>query len=317
VAPFIVQAWLERRWRIASLYTLAYGVICLFWIEYWPLATAWSGAASVVAVAPSGVAVPGAQAVSGFGARIVDLLRAFNLAGIGLMAKNLVRFAVWQNPLLVPLVAVGAAGAIRAGGTMRSLFAGLVLGAVAMLILLPYQGHGWGYRYLHGFLGSAALMAARAWMALTDDRSSWRRPAARAGFLGAAFISVLALLPLHAWQAHAFIDPYARANAAIRRSAADVVLLDESDSWFTVDLVRNDPYLRNRPLVFRLGALDDAQVADLCARHTVALFDAHVAGRYGIRVFSPSPADATALSRLRAVSRLACGSTRLPMREIE
>ena len=37
VAPFILQLWLDRRWRAALAYTVAYGLICLFWVSYWPI----------------------------------------------------------------------------------------------------------------------------------------------------------------------------------------------------------------------------------------------------------------------------------------
>ena len=45
VAPFVLQLWLRRRWGLGALYTLAYAAICLFWIEYWPLASWVSGVA--------------------------------------------------------------------------------------------------------------------------------------------------------------------------------------------------------------------------------------------------------------------------------
>ena len=59
----------------------------------------------------------------------------------------------------------------RAGGVLRALAAGIVLTLVAMLILLPYQDIGWGYRYVHGLIGSAALLAAFAWTVLTAQAS--------------------------------------------------------------------------------------------------------------------------------------------------
>jgi hypothetical protein len=37
-----------------------------------------------------------------------------------------------------------------------------------MFILLPYQGHGWGYRYLHGLIGSLSLLAGYGWIALSE-----------------------------------------------------------------------------------------------------------------------------------------------------
>jgi len=52
------------------------------------------------------------------------------------------------------------------------LVAGLVLTLLAMFMLLPYQGHGWGYRYLHGLIGSAALLGGYGWITLTGRISS-------------------------------------------------------------------------------------------------------------------------------------------------
>ncbi len=33
-APFVLQLWLDRRWRVAAAYTLAYAAICLFWLSF-------------------------------------------------------------------------------------------------------------------------------------------------------------------------------------------------------------------------------------------------------------------------------------------
>ncbi len=316
VAPFLFQALLERRWRVVALYSVAYGAIGLFWIEYWPIATSLSGPATIPALHHAAASTGGGGAIAVFGAHVIDLLRDFSFGGIGLMAKNLVRFAAWQNPLLVALVLTGAAAAFRSGGVLRALILGLTLCPLAMLVLLPYQGHGWGYRYLHGFLGSAALLAAHQWFKLCDAMQTRGRSVARVGFACAALMSIVVLAPMRAWQAHAFINPYARANSAILQSKAEIVLVDDNDAWFTRDLVRNDPYLESRPLVMRLASLSDEQVQQLCAGHTLALFDANVAGRFGIERDEPRPGQTPAVARLRVVSRLGCGIPRAPLREI-
>ncbi|MGH7023728.1 MAG: hypothetical protein ACREEB_09070, partial [Caulobacteraceae bacterium] len=59
VAPFVLQLWLDRRWRMAALYTLAYAAICLFWLDFAPLTLAAAGGA-----APVG-GVGGARALGG------------------------------------------------------------------------------------------------------------------------------------------------------------------------------------------------------------------------------------------------------------
>jgi len=294
-APFVLQLWLDRRWRLAALYTLAYGLIATFWIHY------WQGALAVVGAAP---AAPASVAASGFSAQALRLIGAFDpAAGALLMAANLIRFATWQNLLTPPLLVLSVVAAVRTGGATRALLAGIVLTAVAMFVLLPYQGHGWGYRYLHGLLGSACLLAAWRWSRMTE-RSAVGARSAQAAFMAAAAVSLLVLFPLRAWQTHAFVHPYAAAEAAIRRSPAQIVLVDGVGYWFGRDLVRNDPYLRNRPLVLYLGALTDRGARILCERYTVAVFDRDDAARFGI----PIVAGAGPSARAASIGHGACGA---------
>ena len=283
-APFVLQLWLERRWKAATLYTVAYVAICLFWTLYWPLVLALQG----VPLA-SGAELGGPWLV----ARVAGLIGKFDLADTGMMAKNLMRLMTWQNPLTIALSLCGFVGAFRVKGTMRSLALGLVLTTAVIFILLTYQGHGWGYRYLHGLLGSACLIAAFAWGRLTDRLDSPGNAAAGAAFVAIAAISLVVLLPIRAWQAHRFGRPYAAAEAAIRRSDAQIVLVHDNGIWFGQDLVRNDPYLRNRPLVMSLSALDESQMRFLCARYTISLFNSADARRFGIGTFRQTPAQGT------------------------
>jgi hypothetical protein len=54
-----------------------------------------------------------------------------------------------------------------------------------MTAILPYQGHGFGYRYLHAQMGDAALLGAYGWQRLGPWRDRlrggwwWPRWAAR------------------------------------------------------------------------------------------------------------------------------------------
>ncbi|MHB8529031.1 MAG: hypothetical protein ACYC8V_05910, partial [Caulobacteraceae bacterium] len=185
-APFILQLWLERRWRPAAFYTLAYAAICLFWIFYWTLAL------RTVGLAPPSSAHASA---GGFVAEVVGLVAAFNPADFGLMAKNLIRLMTWQNPLAVALALAGAAAAVRAKGMVRAMALGVALMAAAVFVLLAYQGYGWGYRYLHGALGSLCLLAAFEWDRLTESLSKRRKAAAGAVFLAVALASIAILLP--------------------------------------------------------------------------------------------------------------------------
>jgi hypothetical protein len=298
VAPFVLQLLLEKRWRLGGVYILAYAAICLFWVEYNSFAALAFGAP-----AAGGAAAAAATAAPGFYHHVLAVFAGNDIGFVGLMAKNLLRFVTWQNPLLAPLVIAGAVSAYRAKGAVRSLLLGLVLTVTAMTFVMSYQGHGWGYRYLHGLLGSAALLAARAWGELTADRVDRRGPAL--AFAALAAVSVFILLPVRALQAHGFVHPYALAHAAIAHDPADVVLVDDLNSWFTADLTRNDPYLGNRPKVMRLADLSGAQIRALCAVHTLDLFTPDEAARLGI--WRTHKFDSENVDRRALLSGASCG----------
>ena len=52
--------------------------------------------------------------------------------------------------------------------------------------------------------------------------------------------------------------------------------------------MRNDPYLRNRPLTFDIGALDEALIRELCSRMSVSVFDGKDAERFGVVRVDPT-----------------------------
>jgi hypothetical protein len=227
-----------------------------------------------------------------------------------------VRFVTWQNPLTPALVFAGAWVALRARGAQRSLLLGVLLTTLVMFIVLPYQGHGWGYRYLHGLLGSTCLLAAAAFDRLTRAVGPAERAAARIGFVLAAAVSVLVLLPVRAVQVHRFVTPYAVADQAVRHAGRDLVLVDDRGSLFTVDLVRNDPFLRNRPVVLSMGALGPKQMAILCAKRSIAVFDQSDARRFGIQTFLPPAVQSADLGRRAFLARARCGPNSLPIRNL-
>jgi len=275
VAPFILQSWLDRRWALGVVYTLVYAGACLFWLDYAVLAAGLVGA--------KGLGTAG-------GASWFATHAGVNLKGVGLMAKNLIRFATWQNLLTAPLFALGAIAAIRAKGAPRALMLGFIFTNLAAYGIMAYQGHGWGYRYVHGLLGSVCLIAAWTWSNLTKTLTVSDRTAGDGAMAAFAALSLLVLFPLRAWQTHAFVHPYALADAQIRAARTDGVIVDIAGSRFTMDLVRNDPYLANRPLVFYRPFVDEAGVRTLCAHHTLSVFDRSDAGRLGIATFETAPA---------------------------
>lgn len=272
-APFILQMLLERRWRLSAVYIASYGAIGMFWIVYWQLLLSGAG------IAPEAASAVG---TSWLASRLASLLANFSVYGIETMAQNLLRFAAWQNPLMLVLFVPGFALAWRAGGTMRPLAGGIVLTLLAMFILLPYQDIGWGYRYAHGLIGNVALLAASGWISLAATSDAGERRAAFGLVLAATAVSVLILAPIHAIQMRSAVAPYARASAEIASRKTDVVIVDAIAIYYGIDLVRNDPDLTNRPLTFDIGNLNERLVRDLCSRFTISVFDGKDAARFGI-----------------------------------
>jgi hypothetical protein len=300
VAPFVLQLWLDRRWRLASFYTLAYAAICAFWVAYWKLDMQLTG-----------VSMDGAVVSSGglFLDRIVLLVEKVQLAAVGQMGQSLLRFVTWQNPLTTPLFITGAFAAWRAKGHLRALLLGVVLTLVAMLIFVPTQTHGWGYRYLHGLLGSICLLAIWAWSWLTDPLPAPRRAAAMTAFGLACALSVLILLPVRAWQAWAYVRPYAAASAWIHSAPAQVVIVDHEGTpgFDPGTVIRNTPYLDRWPKVLALEAMDPDDVRQICARYSVMVFRGPDAALIGMDTL---PLTVTPrLQQLRDVmAQLKCGA---------
>jgi hypothetical protein len=304
VAPFVLQLWLERRWRLAALYTLAYAAICLFWLELSPVSLALAG----------GSIGRAAAGVGGLGGQVAALVGASHPPTVRSMAENLLRYVSWQGLLAAPLTAIGAVAAVRRPGPLRPIVASLVLTTALLFILMPYQGYGWGYRYWHGLIGPLALLATLGWRRLTEGLDG---AAANRILIAAAGVSAIVLLPIRLVQAHDLVAPYAKAWRAVSAARTPLVIIDPTGAWYLDDLVRNDPNLESRPLILRAGGLRRDQLALLCARFPVSVLDAAGASRSGVRV-QPGWDQDRGFSRWRAMGLAPnCGEAGLPVQPIE
>jgi hypothetical protein len=256
VLPFLAALPLQRRWGLSALYAAAYLAIGLFWL-------AWPGMiASAAGGAMTGVAATGDHLA--YADRLRAMLGDLGPVSLWLMAMNLLRFVAWQHLLLLPLATAGAVLCWRAP-LVRPLVAGIVLHVVVVGILLAYQGHGWGYRYLHGVLGSACLLGGYGWQALAGVWPGRRLLA------WSSAISLLILLPVHMAMAGSLTRPYARLSHAIDASGADIAIIDDRGIDFGADVVINRPDLSNRPIRLLGSELSPAQAGALC-RHARVLF---------------------------------------------
>jgi hypothetical protein len=122
-------------------------------------------------------------------------------------------------------------------------------------------------------------------------------------------LAVFVLFPMHALQAYDFTAPYVRASAAIASASTDVVIVDQTRLRGGEDLVRNDPFLRNKPKVLELIEIHEALLPALCRRYSVSLFDSSQGRALGIAPAAIVPEDDQARrEKLRAtLAKLSCG----------
>ena len=263
VLPFLDLLRRQRRWRLLAAYLAAYAVIGAFWMAWphWVLAQ--------IAPAPGPGAAAAASQIGLFDRLMMLLLPPPNLDALWVMAGNVLRFVTWQHALLVPLALVGTRKLAGKDDLARALALGMVLLLVAMTVLLPPQGHGWGYRYPHGLIGNCCLLAGYGWRWLAD-----RGAAPARAMQAATAVSLVVLLPIHTIMVRGFIAPFAQAQAAIDRTPADFVVLESGGIPFDSNFVINRPDLSNRPLVLLGGLMRADEVAALCPGHRLAFANA-------------------------------------------
>lgn len=243
--------WARKEWRRGVVFFVGYALIGGFWL-WWPHLVG-----PMVEAAPAAGAAAGQAA--GFLTRLLDAFATRDGLGLSEMLANAMRFVAWQHVLLVPLAAL-ALPVLRRDGLAAALAGGVVLTLAGMLVLLPYQGHGFGYRYLHGLIGNVILLAVYGWIALGEARAIWRPVLVKATAL-----SVVVLLPLQLWLAHAFYAPYAAVRDQLLAVDADYVVVGASDVPFSQDLVFNPPKLDRRPVLILRELLSPEGMAALCA----------------------------------------------------
>ena len=275
-APFVARLWSPGRRRLCILYALGYGLIILFWGSYLRLALLWEGVPPPVGEGTTDV---GAAYLI---ARILEHLERFEPLASMPIFLNLLRLIAWQNLLLFPLCVLAWRAIRDDEGLASQLAAGIALTLLAMFVLSPFQGHGWGYRYLHGLLGSFCLLAGYGWIRATAGRDAAGLRSAVGVFAWGSLFAALIAIPMHVFQVRALIGPSRAADRAIASADADVVLVDDDGVHHGHDFVRNDPFLRNRPLTLYVWYLAPGQLETLCGRYRLALFGREHIDRFGL-----------------------------------
>lgn len=266
--PFLEHLRRQSRYRPLAFYLVVYACGGLFWMAYHGLLGGWSGPVP----SPGG----GSALAAFLDERVLPLIVNRDPFTLPLMNFNLLRFVAWQNLALVPLLICAIPLARRAEGIAQPLYWGVLLTLAAMFILLPFQSIGWGYRYLHGLLGSFALLAAYGWLRVE------RQPVAHALLTAGTAATLAVSIPYLVWQTRQFIRPSAEADRYIEALDADFVVIEDEGVSLAHAQVRNDPFLRNRPLRFSATTLSQPNLQLLCSRGTVAVVPREQLAAFGL-----------------------------------
>lgn len=277
IAPFMLSLLWQKRWRLAFGYAAWYAAVLLLWIFWKDIATWW-----VMDGLTTGQSGTGASGTS-FLAQIEGLFSRFSGFSGPLIIINLARFLAWQNPLTIALLIPALFGLRQAPYLIKMLLWGMLLTLMAHAALMPGQGHGWGYRYLHVYLGAMALIAVWGWLWLRQNMALAEQ--SRSVMRGMIFLlaGLMVAIPLRAQQTYDFVKPFAATDAMIKQLPVDLVFIDYTDTWFSVDLTRNHPLLRNSPKVMVIQLTSAEALQHACKGKTATLIDYPAVNHLGMK----------------------------------
>ena len=261
VAPFLLQLLERRRWG----WTAYFAAVYLAGIAVW---FAWAQA--VTAASEGG-----------------SLLSVFARPGLLMLAVQELSLTIvlsWQTPLLAILL-VWVAASWRALTTdEQCMAAGVVLVFAFFLFFPSTQGHGWGYRYTYSMLGSMALLGTSGFERMKRALGS---ALANRLVVASAVATIVVQWPVRAWQIEHYVRPFSRVHEYVSHLDADVVIVDPTTSWYGIDLIRNDPFLRDSPKTLSAYFLRPADRRMLAARFgdRVHLLEASEIAQFGIPTY--------------------------------
>jgi hypothetical protein len=268
-APFVLRLLYTGQWR------------ALLWFALWYLPGALAWYEVMVLLRPSAF---------GHGGELANLGFPF-LLSLFITSCHAITLFAWTTPLLVFLVGAALLHFRKQPALVQdSLLAALV--TFAFYIGFPhFQGHGWGYRYMHPAYGCLALAGAAG--ALTLYRKHADFPLAPA--LAASVLFSLAVqLPWRIHEVRAMVTPLARTWNFISTRPTDFVVVRGTEFWYACDLIRNDPWLQTRPLIFNEQYLAPGQEVRLSLQGSITHVGANEVRPFGVILKDPAKTPATA-----------------------
>ena len=277
IAPFLLWRLREGESRRVIAFGVAYGVIILWWAVY-PLIV------SPLVAGPLGHATNENVITD----KLIPLLQLRDPRTVGLMILNLLRFAAWQNLALVPLLIGAVPHVLQNRGFARALALGILTWLVFLAIIIPEQGRGYGYRYLHGYLGSFALLAGFGYRQL--EQRLGRN--ADGMVLLMSGVTLVTAIPVLLVETYWFMQPRLAMERLVANQRTPFILIDDNPSQTTDgkfadspgDYVRNLPNTTDRPLRFSAEVLPSQLLGGLCRVGHVTLITKSDMHRVGFAV---------------------------------
>ena len=273
-APFVLRLMYTRQWKVFA------------WFVFWYLIGAWGWYQVFALLRPTAFASGGDLnnflPMSAFS--IVPILLALIFA-----AFHAVTVLAWATPVLVPFLGMLLFTWKKQPPVIQDGLLAVCLTFFFYLFFPHPQGHGWGFRYLHSVYGLLALAATGG--ALTLCREGWNSQVSKAVLAGAAF-SLLVQIPYRIQEIRTMVRPLALTWNYISGQPSDFVIIKTSDFWYSWDLVRNDPWLKQKPLVFNGDKLTPVQWSDLGRKGTVTVVGAGEVKGFGVILSDPNKSPA-------------------------
>jgi hypothetical protein len=233
VLPFLARLVFQRRWRPVVIFGAVYLAGCVAWYM-------WK--------------IHFQQPASG---GISHFFRLYNPRMAIIQPMNLLLIIGWAS-LAAPLLALFG---FRQFFTTRPIIQDAALSCILTFGFYYFfyynQAHGWGYRYFHGALACFTLVAVAGFERLSILLGRGR---AMAFVAAGVTMSMLVQLPLRCLQAESFVRPFARTAAVLHAMPVNIVAFDPRYAWYSADLIRNDPFLEQRPIIVSLRRLTPSAI---------------------------------------------------------
>jgi hypothetical protein len=182
----------------------------------------------------------------------LNVFRAPDLAVLEDRLMALAKIWLWAVPGLL-LLSIAGARVARSEVRCRLLAWSAVFTLMGFLFVPVDQGHGWGFRYFHAAWFTLPLLAVVAiWPVPTTNAAAPGKmaPSMLAGYVAAcALLSLTLMTGLRVVQVGQFMSRHLGQIPVASSGQPKVVLIRWQEGYYSADLVQNDPFMRNRPLM--------------------------------------------------------------------